>query len=249
MTSLSLSDRRAQRREGPVADRRRTGWRDFRHAYPGFVRTAALGVALLLAIDVALVVEQRRYRAETARLRGSMSTVERERADAILAADEDQLRLTLELVRRRASGDAALHLAVALDSGRMLLERDGARLREMHVEVGPERRVGIAPDTVRMVAPRGARTVERILGPEDGWEVPRWVYADRGIPVPGDRTVRGALGPRALLLSGGAVLYSLPSAGPLNDPAYVLPGAVRARAEDLEAIAANVAPGMTVYLY
>lgn len=249
MTSLSLSDRRTQRRDGAAADRRRTGWRDFRQAYPGFVRTAALGLALLLALDVALVVEQRRYRLETARLRGSMSAVERGRADAILAADEDQLRLTLELVRRRASGDRALHLAVALDSGRMLLEREGARLRDMRVDVGPERRVGIAPDTVRMVAPRGARTVERILGPDDGWEVPRWVYADRRIPVPAERTVRGALGPRALLLSGGAVLYSLPTAGPLNDPTYVLPGAVRARAEDLEAIAANVAPGMTVYLY
>ena len=59
----------------------------------------------------------------------------------------------------------------------------------------------------------------------------------------------GALGARALVLSGGTVLYTLPTAGPLNDPAYVLPGAIRARAADLEAIAANVAPGMSVYLY
>jgi len=41
----------------------------------------------------------------------------------------------------------------------------------------------------------------------------------------------------------------MPSVGPLNDSSYVLPGAVRARASDLEAVAPNLAPGVTVYLY
>lgn len=247
--TLSLSDRRTVPRAGVNADRRRDGWREFRQTYRGFVFTAVFGLAMLLAIDAVLLLERHRYVRETARLRASMSDVERRRADVILGADEDRLRLMVELARRRAGTDAALHLTVAIDSGRFTLEREGARLRDMAVQVGPSRRVGVPPDTVHVVAPRGARTVERVLGPDDAWEVPRWVYVDRGLPVPGDRVVRGALGPRALLLAGGAVIYSLPTAGPLNDPAYVLPGAVRARREDLDAITANVAAGMTVYLY
>ncbi|MGZ8377822.1 MAG: hypothetical protein ACXW61_12385 [Gemmatirosa sp.] len=247
--TVSLTDRRTQPRPGPIADRRRSGWRDFRVAYRGFVRTVAVALLVIVALDVALLVERRRYAQETARLRASMSDVERGRTDAILAADEDRLRLSVELLRRRAVGDQALHLAIAIDSGRLVLERDGARLRDMRVEVGPARRVGAPPDTLHIAAPRGARTVARVLGAGDTWEVPRWVYVDRGLPVPADRVVRGALGAHALLLSGGAVLYALPTAGPLNDPAYVLPGAIRAREADLQAIAANVAPGMTVYLY
>ena len=246
--TLPLPDRRTLPRAG-ATDRRRAGWRDFRRAYPGFVRTAAIGLALLLVLDVALAVERRRYGRETERLRASMSAVERGRADAILAADEDRVRLEMALLRRRATGDVALHLAIVVDSGRLVLEREGARLRDVRVDVGPARRVGVPPDTVHVAAPRGARTVLRVLGADDAWEVPRWVYVDRGIPVPDDRIVRGALGARAFVLAGGAVVYTLPTAGPLNDPAYVLPGAIRAAAGDLDAIAPNVAPGMTVYLY
>jgi hypothetical protein len=61
--------------------------------------------------------------------------------------------------------------------------------------------------------------------------------------------VVGALGPVAILLQGGAVIYSLPTVGPLRDTAYVLPGAVRANAEDLRAIIPNLTPGTPVYFY
>lgn len=247
--TVSLSDRRTRPRPDAAPDRRRRDWREFRAAHRGFVRTVGAALAVLLALDVVVLLERHRYGQETARLRASMSAVERDRTDAILAADEDRLALSVELLRRRAVGDQALHLAVAIDSGRLLLERDGARLRDMRVEVGPARRVGAPPDTLHIAAPRGERTVARVLGAADAWEVPRWVYVDRGLPVPDDRTVRGALGARALVLSGGTVVYTLPTAGPLNDPAYVLPGAIRVREADLAAIAENVAPGMSVYLY
>jgi len=119
----------------------------------------------------------------------------------------------------------------------------------MPVDVGPEKRVGVAADTLKIVAPRGARTVERVLGAKDRWEIPKWVYVDRGLPVPDDRMVVGALGPGAIVLSGGAVIYSHPTGGPLSDSSYVLPGAIRARTQDLRAIAPNLTPGMAVYLY
>ena len=240
-------DRR--RRPRPGADRRRAAWGEFRHSYPGFVATMALAFVVMLAVDATLLYKRWVYEREEARLRASMSEVERHKADAILAADEDRLRLTVELVRRQALGDRSLHLAVSVDSGRMTLQREGARLRDMRVEVGPERRVGVEPDTVHVAAPRGARTVERVLGPDDPWTVPAWVWADRGLPAPAERTVRGALGPHAILLSGGTVIYAPPTRGPLNDAAYLLPGAVRVPAADLAAIAPNLTPGTTVYFY
>jgi hypothetical protein len=131
----------------------------------------------------------------------------------------------------------------------MYLEREGALLRDIAVRIGPERRVGIPPDTLVIATPRGARRVTEILGAEAPWQVPEWVYADRGLAVPADRAVRGALGDVAIVLDGGTLIYSPPTTGPLNDDAYVLPGSIRASAADLRAIAPNLKPGSMVYFY
>jgi hypothetical protein len=230
-------------------DRRRPQWREFRRAYPGILATMGFSLCLLVAMDVWLVKKRERYVEEDTRLRESMSGLQRQQADAILSNEQNKVRMMIELVKRQAQVDKQLHLAVPVDSGVMYLEQDGALLREMPVQVGPERRVGTPPDTVFMAAPRGTRTVERILSVDDAWEVPAWVYTDRGVAVPTDRTLKGALGPAAVVLVGGTVIYSMPSVGPLNDSSYVLPGGVRTRAADLQAIAANLKAGMTVYFY
>jgi len=230
-------------------ERRRQSWREFRLAYPGIISVLFVVLVTMLAIDGWLIYQRIRYARETSRLRAGMTAQERRKADMVVAAEQNRMRVTLELMRRQANLDKELHLSVAVDSGVMYLEREGALLREMPIDVGPEKRVGVAPDTLKIVAPRGARTVERVLGAKDRWEVPRWVYMDRGLPVPDDRTVAGALGPGAIVLSGGAVIYAHPTMGPLSDTAYVLPGAIRARTQDLRAIAPNLTPGMSVYLY
>ena len=209
----------------------------------------AIALAAFLAIDVWLLRKRMRYRDEIERLRSEMTGLERSRTDAILARDENRLRLAVELIRRQSKIDKELHLSVTVDSGVMYLERDGAHLRMMPIQVGPEKSVGTPPDTVRMVAPRGSRTVERILDENESWDVPTWVYRDRGLAVPEQRSIKGALGPAAIVLSGGTVVYSMPSAGPLNDSSYVLPGSIRARAADLKAILPNLQNGMTVYFY
>lgn len=248
----SKNDAGETRRREPRADspdRRRAKWGEFRQAYPGILWTMSIALLLILAMDIWLVVKRNRYAGEVARLRQGMTEVERKRADIAIESEENRLSVMLELMRRQAAGDRALHLSVSVDSAMMFLELEGASLRDMSVEVGPERRVGTAPDTVQMVAPRGMRTVTRLLGPNDSWEVPAWVYADRGVPVPAERSLKGALGPAAIVLDGGTVIYSMPSVGPLNDSTYVLPGAVRARAADLSAIAPNVKPGLKVYFY
>ena len=210
-----------------------------------------MGFALvvLIALDVWLISRRRRYAEEDARLRDGMSTLQRQQADVILNNEQSKLRVMIELVRRQAQIDKQLHLAIPVDSGVMYLEQEGALLREMPVQVGPERRVGTPPDTVYMAAPRGTRTVERVLGGNDAWEIPAWVYTDRGLTPPAERTLKGALGPAAVVLVGGTVIYTVPTVGPLNDSTYVLPGSVRARAGDLQAISANLKAGMTVYFY
>lgn len=241
-------DRRSAPRPG-APDRRRTSWREFRRGYPGFLAVFAVAVAVLLAADGWLLWQRARYRAEIERLRAGMSDAERRRTDLALQAEENRTRVMLELIRRQAVGDAGLHLSVAVDSATMYLERDGVSLRDMHVEVGAERVVGTPPDTVRLVAPRGARTIERLLGPTSTWEVPAWVFEARGLPVPENRAVAGALGPAAIVVTGGTVLYAPPAEGPLADPAWVLPGSVRVTAADLRAVMPNLKPGMTVYFY
>jgi hypothetical protein len=212
---------------------------------------ASLLVAMLAfaAADVWLGVHYRRYVRETTLLRASMSMVERRRTDALLAQDVNRVKVMVEMFRRQARVDPTLHLTVSLDSGVMYLERDGALLREMQVTVGPERRVGVAPDTLRIAAPRGKRSIERLLTDQDAWEAPRWLYAERGqdsLPHP---PLAGALGAAAIVLDGGTVIYSTPTVGPLSDSTYILPGAIRVRPADLRAIVPNLRPGVAVYFY
>jgi hypothetical protein len=209
----------------------------------------SIALFAFLAIDAWLIRKRVRYRGEIERLRAEMTALERSRTDALLAREGNRLRIALELIRRQASIDKELHLSVTVDSGVMFLEREGAHLREMPIQIGPEKTVGVPPDTVRMVAPRGARTVERIVDDTGSWEVPAWVYADRGLPASQERAIKGALGPAAIILSGGTVIYSMPTVGPLNDSAYVMPGAVRAKADDLRAVIPNLARGTKVYFF
>lgn len=159
------SDEPGSRRDpakGREGDRRRTGWRDFRQAYPGFVFTLIVALLAILTLDGFLVYKRRAYTAEVIRLRGAMTDAERARTDAIIQAEQDKARIALELARRQAKMEKTLHLAVALDSGRIYLEREGAVLREMAALFGPETGVTPGSDSVPVVIPRGQRSVARL---------------------------------------------------------------------------------------
>ena len=224
-------------------------WRELRKAYPRIATGMVLGIAFLLLTDLILAYERLQYGLELARIRAAMTETERQRVDAIAASEEHRLAIAVELARRQALGDTELHLAVDTENGVLYLERQGARLREMRVHLSQEATVGTPPDAVLLVPPLGKRSVARVVDGSYRWAVPEWVYSDRGWPVPGDRRVPGALGPAAILLDSGAVLYSRPAVGPLSDVSYVLPGSVRAEAPDLEAIRENLQPGMAVYFH
>ena len=213
-------------------------------------RNAVFLIILLAAVaNTILAARYFRYREETGRLRAGMTKAQLQRTDAVVTAERHRLRVEWELIRRQARGDKQLHLAVNVDSNRLILERDGIVLREMHIRLGPERFRGAAGDTVITVQSLGQRTVQRVLKQGDSWEVPRTVFDDRGLPVPENRRVRSALGDNAIVLTAGTVVYAVPESGPLADTAYVLPGSVQVAEADLKALSASIRPGMSVYFY
>jgi hypothetical protein len=140
-------------------DRRRGTWRDFRRAYPGFVFVLGLGLFAMIAVDGWLLVKRVSYNQDVKQLRDHMSQAERERSDAIVQAEQNKLRIAIELAKRQAKFDKKLHLNVSVDSSRMYLTREGAVLREMPVQFGPERTPSESSDAPPAAIPRGERTV------------------------------------------------------------------------------------------
>lgn len=153
-----LETRRSPDRAGE-GDRRRGGWRDFRRAYPGFVFVLGLALVAMIAVDAWLLVKRARYNHDVAQLREHMTTAERERTDAIVQAERNKLRIAIELAKRQAKFDKRLHLNVSIDSSRMYLTREGALLREMPVQFGPERAAAESSSAPPAAIPRGERTV------------------------------------------------------------------------------------------
>lgn len=153
-----LETRRRPDRAGE-GDRRRGGWRDFRLAYPGFVFVLGLGLGLMVVVDAWLVYKRVRYNSEVSSLRSRMTDAERQRTDLIVQTEENKLRLAIELAKRQAKFDKKLHLNVSIDSARMYLTREGALLREMPVQFGPERAASATSAEPPAAIPRGERTV------------------------------------------------------------------------------------------
>lgn len=150
--------RRSPGRSGE-GDRRRGTWRDFRRAYPGFVFVLGLGLFAMIAVDGWLLVKRVKYNQDVKSLRDHMSQAERQRSDFIVQSEQNKLRIAIELAKRQAKFDKKLHLNVSVDSSRMYLTREGAVLREMPVQFGPERSPSESSDSLPAAIPRGERTV------------------------------------------------------------------------------------------
>ena len=153
--------RRRPEREGE-GDRRRGTWRDFRRAYPGFVFVLGLALAAMVAVDGWLLFKRVKYNHDVTQLRAHMTVAEREHTDAIVLAEQNKLRIAIELAKRQAKFDKKLHLNVSIDSSRMYLTREGALLREMPVQFGPERGTSESSDAPPAVVPRGERTIANL---------------------------------------------------------------------------------------
>src|SRR5256714_9406633 len=140
-------------------DRRRGTWKDFRRAYPGFVFVLGLGLAAMIAVDAWLVAKRVKYNHDVAQLRAHMTEAERQRRDLILQSEEYKLPIAIQLAKRQAKFDKRLHLNVSIDSSRMYLTREGALLREMPVQFGPERTPSPNDSAPPEAVPRGERTI------------------------------------------------------------------------------------------
>jgi len=150
--------RRSAERAGE-GDRRRGRWRDFRRAYPGFVFVLGIALFAMIAVDGWLLFKRVQYNRDVSQLRSHMTDAERQRTDAIVQAEQNKLRIAIELAKRQSKFDKRLHLNVSIDSSRMYLTREGAVLREMGVEFGPERGVSDSSSAPPAAIPRGERTI------------------------------------------------------------------------------------------
>jgi hypothetical protein len=113
----------------------------------------------MIAVDAWLLAKRVKYNHDVSDLREHMTAAEREKSDAIVESEQNKLRIAIELAKRQAKFDKKLHLNVAVDSSRMYLTREGALLREMPVQFGPERPPSETSDSLPAAIPRGERTV------------------------------------------------------------------------------------------
>ena len=157
------NDRRGQSRG---TDRRREGWRGFREAYPTFLKIIAVVFLFLVAGDMWLFYRRAAYGQEIERLRSGMTDAERRKSDIVVQSEQDKVRLAIEIAKRQAHFDPHLHLSIAVDSGVMYLERDGALLRVMRVALAPAQVPGFKAkngDTTAVTLPLGQRTVQQVI--------------------------------------------------------------------------------------
>lgn len=168
------------------------GWRALWRERPMTMRIV-WGVAALLLLGNGWLLAQRVLDGrESARLRSQLTNVERDRIDAALRADSNRAQVLVELARRQARIDNGLHLSVALDSGVVHLEQEGAVLLSIAAQAGPEGWTHTSPrDSVRLADPRGDRTIEDIVGDSlvmlSGGTV---IYADGSTGTPRTGQVR-----------------------------------------------------------
>ena len=179
--------RRRPDREGE-GDRRRGTWRDFRLAYPGFVFVLGLGLVAMVAVDGWLIVKRVKYNHDVTQLRAHMTVAERQRTDAIVQAEQNKLRIAIEIAKRQAKFDKKLHLNVSIDSSRMYLTREGALLREMPVQFGPERGASESSDAPPAAVPRGERTIADLSDTKITLDGGATIFTSRAAQLAADTT-------------------------------------------------------------
>src|SRR5437667_9367633 len=168
--------------KGEPRERRRTRWGDFREAYPRIVTAMALGLGGLTVLDGFLLFKAVQYRREIREDRAAMTATDRQRADALLASEASRADLEQALVAQQAVTEKGLNLSVKLDKGTMDLQREGAQLRGIRVQIGPEVTVGQPPGARTITPPLGRRQVVAVVDDSYAWQVPSWVWTQRGQP-------------------------------------------------------------------
>lgn len=211
--------------------------------HPRSAIVLAVAIVVLLLADLALIYKRNLYSREHAELPATITRAQTLHAEALAKTEQNLEARRILLARREALLVKETHLTLDSSKGIMYLQRDRAILREMPVRLGPAL-------TRKPSAPlRESRRVLQVVDDNYRYQVPEAAFLHRGEPVPAEKAIAGALGPLAVLLEGGAVIYSRPKQGQLGDETYLLPRGILVARTDLEGIKETLHPGMRVYLY
>ncbi|MDD5456200.1 MAG: L,D-transpeptidase [Candidatus Margulisbacteria bacterium] len=224
-------------------------WLEFRKSYPYLAWSLATAIIILIIINITLLSSLVFFHYELKNMQTLMTLAEQRRIEAMASAEKNQLALAVELTKQMDWKDNSVHLAIDTKKGVMVLTREGAQLREMSISTGKDSTIGSSPDRVRLTTPLGKRLVIKVVDGSFPWIVPDWVYKQRGLKPLSGNSITGALGPLAIFLDSGTIIYTRPASGPLADDSYILPGSVRISTTDAEAIRKELLPGMVVYFY
>jgi len=112
----------------------------------------------MVAVDAWLLAKRVSYNQDVKALRDHMSASERERSDAIVQAEQNKLRIAIELAKRQAKFSTKLHLNVSVDSSRCTSRARAHCCARCRCSSGPSdprpKRLMLHP-----AIPRGERTV------------------------------------------------------------------------------------------
>lgn len=214
---------------------------------------------LILILGIAGVVFARYHRekvstrfanviAEEARTPADVKQIKEELAAMDLT--REQLRKELEGRRKIMTGlkSEDFFLSVDTRARKFRFYYGDSILREGDVTIGESKTVQSGDKTWTFVPVKGAFAVEaKVVGHD--WEVPEWVYAMNGQPVPAQRpTIPNGLGRYVLFLPNGYAIHTPPSE---NSPLKgAKPGSFMVSEADLAAIWSRINKDKTqVYIY
>jgi len=231
-------------------------WQELSKICPCIAACFVLILAVLILADLSLILKNIEFGREQQSLHAALIQIDAERAVAEAALKRNLSVADLSLARREALLAKELHLVVDCDKGVMSLRRDGLILREMPVGLvrvataatqvavgsldaaGSHADAGAPAETARRAVLPGRHTVVSVRDGNPSGKLPGPAEA-----APADRVLSDRSEPLAVILDRGAVITSQPAA------AGLAPGSIRVASADLEAIKANLQPGMKVYFY
>lgn len=214
---------------------------------------------LLLILGIAGVIFARQHRekvstrfasviAEEARTPADVKKIKEELAEMDLT--REQLQKELEGRTKIMTGlkSEDFFLSVDTRARKFRFYYGDSILREGDVTIGESKTVQSGDKTWTFVPVKGAFAVDaKVVGHD--WEVPEWVYAMNGQPVPEQRpAIPNGLGRYVLFLPNGYAIHTPPSeASPLKG---AKPGSFMVSEADLAAIWSRINKGKTqVYIY
>jgi len=214
---------------------------------------------LLLLLGIGGVLYARHHREQVSTRFATVITEEARTPEDVRKIKESlsEMDLTREQLQKELEGRNKMiaglksedfHLAVDTRTKKFRFYYGDSVLREGDVTIGEPKTYDAGEKQWTFVPVKGAFPVEaKVVG--YGWEVPEWVYAMNGQPVPAQRpTIANGLGKYVLFLPNGYVIHTPPSEeSPLKG---AKPGSFMVSEADLAAIWPRIHKNTTqVYIY